>query len=82
MERQAERLFNDLLSRRSEHPPDGQEPDEADDGSSEELLAVVPPQLTPEARRRVQRLEEARREVEAFDPRNIYQGELRTLLWQ
>ncbi len=41
--------------------------------------AAAPPP-TPEARRRVQRLEEARQDVEAFDPRNIYQDELRTLL--
>ncbi len=78
--RQAERLLNDLMNRPSECPPGGQEPDEAGDGSSGELLAAVPPPLTPEARRRVQRLEEARREVEALDPRNIYQDELGTLL--
>lgn len=84
-EQQAERLLTDLMSRR-ERPADGDEPDaeepDAEETASEEIVSAEPdfPVPAPEARHNVRRLERARRDVEAFATRNIYQAELRTVV--
>ncbi|MCP4006615.1 MAG: hypothetical protein GY725_20745 [bacterium] len=96
-EQEAERLLHDLMSRRQPAPAESEEPPEADESSfgdrasaasGQEAVDPGPgdletpaPPPTPESRRNVRRLEAARREVGAFEPRNAYQAELRTVLF-
>ncbi len=92
-EQRAERLFNDFMQRgaldeeSAEMGPPAPGVSVSTTAQQKATPALKtcerpdPPKVAPAARRNIRRLEEARCDVEAFEPRNVYQAELRNLLF-